>query len=131
MSAPKTGTIGWMDLTVANAPAVRDFYKAVVGWDVTPVSMGDYEDYCMVPPGGGDPVAGVCHARGANEGIPPVWMAYIIVEDLDKSLASCSEHGGSIVFGPKKYGDQGAWCAVRDPAGAVFALFQPRSGEPG
>jgi predicted enzyme related to lactoylglutathione lyase len=25
------GKIGWIDMTVENAPAVRDFYKAVVG----------------------------------------------------------------------------------------------------
>jgi predicted enzyme related to lactoylglutathione lyase len=26
------GKIGWIDMTVEDAPGVRDFYKAVVGW---------------------------------------------------------------------------------------------------
>ncbi len=28
----EVGTVGWMDLTVPDAPALRDFYSAVVGW---------------------------------------------------------------------------------------------------
>ena len=29
---PEPGTIAWADLTVADAPAVRDFYATVAGW---------------------------------------------------------------------------------------------------
>lgn len=36
-----------MDLTVADAPAVRDFYAAVAGWTPAEVPMGGYSDYCM------------------------------------------------------------------------------------
>jgi len=30
-SEPKMGTVGWIDLTVADATAVRDFYSQVAG----------------------------------------------------------------------------------------------------
>ena len=36
----KVGTIRWIDLTVKDCARVRDFYQAVVGWDVDPVDMG-------------------------------------------------------------------------------------------
>ena len=76
--ANKIGTIGWMDLTVDDADAVRNFYSAVVGWEPQDVSMGDYSDYCMAPPkdirADGHPVAGICHRRGANADLPPVWL---------------------------------------------------------
>jgi predicted enzyme related to lactoylglutathione lyase len=39
-----------MDLTVADAPAVRDFYAAVAGWTPAEVPMGEYSDYCMNAP---------------------------------------------------------------------------------
>ena len=29
---PPIGTFGWFDLTVDDAPRVRDFYREVVGW---------------------------------------------------------------------------------------------------
>ena len=69
-------------MSVEDAPAVRDFYKAVVGWDSEDVSMGDYSDYTMKMPATGEGVSGVCHARGSNAELPPGWLIYIIVEEL-------------------------------------------------
>ena len=73
-SKPEVGAIGWADLTVENAEQVRDFYRVVVGWKVTELSMGDYNDYCMNTPTGRKTVAGVCHARGTNADLPPQWL---------------------------------------------------------
>lgn len=119
---PKVGTIGWIDLTVPDATGVRDFYRDVVGWDTSGVDMGGYEDFNMIPPGG-DPVAGVCHARGGNADLPPAWLIYITVENLDRSIAACESGGGAVVAGPKTMGDA-RYCVIRDPAGAHCALFQ-------
>ena len=121
---PAVGTIGWFDLTVENAEGVRDFYQAVAGWIHEPVNMGDYSDYSMLPPGASDPVAGVCHKRGENAGLPSQWLMYIIVEDVDQSITACREMGGEVVAGPKSMGDA-RYCVIRDPAGAVCALYQP------
>jgi hypothetical protein len=40
VTRPRVGTVGWFDLTVADADRVRDFYKAVVGWTTSAVPMG-------------------------------------------------------------------------------------------
>jgi hypothetical protein len=64
------GGIGWHDLTVEDAPRIRDFYQVVVGWRAEPLDMGGYDDYVMVQAGTADPVAGICHARGPNATIP-------------------------------------------------------------
>ncbi|HEX7182825.1 MAG TPA: VOC family protein [Thermoanaerobaculia bacterium] len=122
---PEIGSIGWVDLTVENADKVRDFYKEVVGWGTTPVGMGEYSDYCMDEPGSGKSVAGVCHARGTNAGLPPQWLIYITVEDLDRSITRCTDLGGKVIAGPKGMGPQGRYCVIQDPAGAVAALFEP------
>lgn len=124
---PKAGTIGWVDLTVANAPEVRDFYRAVVGWASSEVDMGGYSDFCMHPGPGEPPVAGVCHASGVNAELPPTWLVYITVEDLDESMARCLELGGKVVLGPKESGSAGRYCLIQDPAGALAALFCPNS----
>ena len=121
---PKPGTVGWMDLTVPNAGAVKDFYVAVTGWEPSAVSMGDYEDYCMAPAGSG-PVAGVCHARGANADLPPVWMIYITVANLDASLEQVAALGGKVVKPATGMGGYGRFAVVQDPAGAVSSLFEP------
>lgn len=120
---PEVGTISWTDLTVANAEKVRDFYSAVVGWKFAPVDMGGYSDFNMNTPSG-KTAAGICHARGVNAELPPQWLVYIIVENVDKSAARCVELGGKVIAGPKGMGGQGRYCVIQDPAGAVAALFE-------
>jgi predicted enzyme related to lactoylglutathione lyase len=46
MSEP--GKIGWIDLTVPNAEAVRDLYQHVTGWVPSPVGMGGQGRYAII-----------------------------------------------------------------------------------
>jgi uncharacterized protein len=127
MSEEQTaGRIGWVDLTVEDAPRVRDFYQSVVGWNVEACDMGGYSDFTMLVPATGEPVAGVCHARGVNAGLPPVWMVYFTVDDVDASAARTAELGGEVLVAPKDMGSYGRYAVVRDPAGAVAALFESK-----
>ena len=125
----ETGAVGWFDLTVSDAETVRDFYSKVVGWSVEPVDMGEYSDFNMCLPGSGEPVGGVCHARGSNAGLPPVWLLYVNVDDLDSSIEACKSLGGSVVAGPFSMGEHGRYGIVKDPAGAAIGLFEPASRE--
>lgn len=117
------GSIGWHDLTVRDAGKVRDFYAKVVGWKAEPVDMGKYDDYCMVPPKGKAPAAGVCHKRGANADMPAQWMMYIVVADLDAALRRTKKLGGKQLTNVRAAGD-GTFAVIRDPAGAVCGLYQ-------
>lgn len=126
---PKIGAIGWFDLTVDDAEQVRDFYKEVVGWRHQDISMGDYSDYAMLRPEDGEGVAGVCHNRGSNQGLPPQWLIYVTVADLAHSLARCEALGGEVVQPRRDMGAYGAMAVVRDPAGACMALMEPPAPE--
>jgi len=42
------GTVAWADLSVTDVPRVRNFCEAVLGWQASPVGMGDYDDYNMI-----------------------------------------------------------------------------------
>ncbi|HEX7707070.1 MAG TPA: VOC family protein [Thermoanaerobaculia bacterium] len=118
------GTIAWADLTVENAEDVRDFYTRVVGWGSEGVDMGGYSDFCMTSPEGGPPVAGICHARKGNAGLPAVWLMYVTVTDIDTSVAACEELGGRLLSPIRSYGEGARYCVIEDPAGAALALFQ-------
>ena len=123
MSDNTVGTVGWMDMTTTDAVGISDFYADVVGFENAPTDMGGYEDFTLIAPATGSPVAGVCHARGSNENFPSGWLPYFIVSDLDKSLERCHELGGETIIEPRAYGD-GRYCVVRDPAGTATALYQ-------
>ena len=105
-----------------DAEALRDFYASVVGWKAQPVRMGDYADFNMIADG--QPVAGVCHARGLNADLPAQWLIYITVDDLEHSIEECQRLGGTVIATPRGLGG-GRFCVIRDPAGAVCALYQP------
>ena len=128
MSDTPPGAIGWVDLTVPDAPAIRDFYAAVAGWQSAPVDMGGYDDFTMISPATGNPVAGVCHARGQNADLPPQWLIYITVEDVAAAAARAIGLGATLVTGTPEAGPEGGYCVLRDPAGAVFALYQAPAG---
>ncbi|MEJ2503253.1 MAG: VOC family protein [Gemmatimonadota bacterium] len=125
-AAPPVGSVGWRDLTVEDAEAIRDFYRSVVGWSAEDVSMGEYADYTMVA-ADGTPTAGVCHARGGNADLPPSWLVYVVVDDVAAAVREAEARGGAVVSPARTVG--GARMAViRDPAGAVLALYQPPEG---
>ena len=124
---PPVGSIGWFDLTVPNADQVRDFYAAVVGWKWTALDMNGYSDYCMNLPSTGDTVAGICHTRAVNASMPPHWLLYITVANLEQSLKHVEELGGKAIVPIRGHAGQGRFVVIQDPAGAVVALYEAAS----
>jgi hypothetical protein len=131
-SGKLVGAVSWLDLTVSNAPEIRDFYVSVVGWTAEGLNMGGYEDFCMNLSGSSGStratVAGICHARGPNADLPPQWLAYVNVRDLDESLAQCRKLGGKEIGPVRKMGSEARYCVIQDPAGAVLALVEHAQG---
>ncbi|MGB3227792.1 MAG: VOC family protein [Saprospiraceae bacterium] len=118
------GSFSWADLTVENATEIKDFYASVIGYTITEMDMGGYSDYCMNSPDDNQTKSGICHARGGNKDIPPMWLVYFYVADLDASLEILKQKGGEILSGPKSYGGGARYAIIKDPAGACCALFQ-------
>lgn len=85
--------------------------------------MGDYEDFSMLV-ADGECVAGICHGRGGNAGLPSQWLMYVNVDNLDQSLQRVRKGGGEIVAGPRTMPGYGRYAVIRDPAGSVCALFE-------
>jgi len=109
-------------MTAGNAPELRDFYAAVVGWAYDEVSMGDYSDYSMKTEEG-EVVSGICHAKGSNAELPSGWLVYITVEDIEASVAACEKLGGAVLVPVRSLGGA-RFCVIRDPGGATAALYQ-------
>jgi uncharacterized protein len=131
-TTPLPGTIGWIDLPHANA--VRDFYSDVTGWAPVTVGMGDYRDSCMNA-ANGQSVAGICHARGDNASLRPVWIVYIVVANPDTALQRCEARNGKVLGTPRSFGGDSRFCVIhsmihsviQDPSGAIAALYESRS----
>ncbi|MEP0356478.1 VOC family protein [Paraglaciecola sp.] len=123
MSKAEVGSITWRDLTVDNASNVASFYRSVVGWRSLPISMGDYDDYVMQTPSDDSGVAGICHAKGPNAGLPAQWLMYVKVANLDESLKQVTIQGGKALTEVKKLSDISNYAVIEDPAGAVCVIY--------
>ncbi len=117
------GKVGWVDISVKDAPRLREFYEKVVGWKSTTLRCGDVDDFCMNLPSGDMTVAGICHALGDNAKLPPQWLVYVNVASVAASVAEVLRLGGKVIDGPRKMGERD-FCCIQDPAGAFMALIQ-------
>lgn len=112
----------WHDLTVDNPGQSLAFYEALFGGSSIPVSMGDYNDYCLTNEDG-EVLGGLCHARGGNADLPPVWLIYFPVLSLDDAMSTAKANGGALISGPHKAGNV-RYAVVSDPSGAAFTLSE-------
>ena len=125
MNKPKNGQLYWSDITVDNPAEVKEFYKKIFGWQEIEVPMKDgdesYVDYGMaVDPS--TPAGGICHNKGKNKGIPPQWISYFYIEDVEKALQNCIELGGELLKENCKKDGTLSFIIVKDPQGAVFGM---------
>jgi predicted enzyme related to lactoylglutathione lyase len=109
------GRISWLTLVVSDVSTTCRFYEQVVGWSTAPAGVdGGFE---MRRPDGVS-AAEICHARGDNEGIPPVLILSLPVEDFEESLRLVREGGGDIIKGST----EARHAVIRDPVGVCIAL---------
>lgn len=120
-----TGYIARLDLAVAEAASIGDFYRDVVGWSLRPVQTEDgggaFTDYVLLG-ADGRPAANLVHARGANRGLPPVWRISLPVGDLDESLRRVRSGGGEVLHVAQGTDGAARSAVVRDPIGVCFGL---------
>lgn len=117
------GDMAWIDLSVKNATEVKEFYQQVIGWKSESISMGEYDDYAMSSPESGETISGICHAQGVNNDLPPAWLPYFLVENIDQSVAQVIANGGELVTEIKSMGDD-RYAVIKDPSGAACAIYQ-------
>lgn len=121
----KLGQFYWTDLTVNDPKKLKEFYKKLFNWQEIGIPMQDgkeeYEDYVMTIENE-TPAGGICNNKGVNRGIPPQWIPYFFVPDVQESLSICLKLGGTLVIDSKKPDGTLNYVIVKDPQGAVFGM---------
>lgn len=120
---PKMGEFCWNELATPNLQVAKDFYGKVFGWEFIDHDMGEMV-YTMIKRDGKE-FGGIWSIpKDQAEEIPPHWMAYILVENVDKSLETAAKQGGTIVKPAANISDYGRFAIITDPTGAHVALWQ-------
>ncbi|MEQ1568574.1 MAG: VOC family protein [Myxococcota bacterium] len=112
--------IGWVELWARDAPAVLPFYVEVLGLttDVRSMRNGGYH----VLYADGQQVAGVMNSP--NPTVPPMWLPYLTVDDVDSAGARATQHGGTLASEWMTVPGVGRFGVVLDRQRAALALLQ-------
>lgn len=120
---PPMGSFVWQELVTPDPGRASAFFGALLGWTFREVDMGENGMYTIATNEGRD-LAGMMKMEGpAWDGIPPHWMAYIVVPDVDASAAKVEELGGKVCVPPFDIPTVGRICVINDPTGATVSLL--------
>ena len=108
------GALSWNDLVAPDPAPAQPFYGDLFGWEFEDVGGGAY----WIVRNRGATNGGMMPLEGAH----PAWLPYFAVEDLDATVARVGELGGTTLA--RSAVPAGRIATVRDPAGAVFAMFE-------
>ena len=119
--------------------AAKQFYTQLFGWDVQDFPIGPNETYSIFKRGGQDTGAAyTMQAEQRQQGVPPNWVVYVAVDNVDQMAERVTALGGRVIAPPFDVMDMGRMAVVTDPAGTHFALWQSKThhgtgitGEPG
>ena len=118
------GKFGWNELLTPDVGAARAFYGDLLGWSYTEHRMPDGGIY-VVANLDGQPVAGLFAATGDKfKGVPPHWMGYVTVSDVDGLAGRTASLGGKVLVPPTDRPAVGRFSVITDPTGAEIALMQ-------
>jgi uncharacterized protein len=121
------GTFSFADVMTSDVEGAKSFYTEFFGWSAETLRAGEDSEYTLFSKDGA-PVAGTFALRPEQreQGIPPNWVSYINVDDVDKTTELAREAGGMILVEPNEIADAGRMSVVGDPQGAAVCLWEPR-----
>ena len=123
-----TGTFCWFELATTDQSAAKLFYESLFGWASDDSPMAPGEVYTMFKLGGRDVGAAyTMRAEQRNAGVPPNWMVYVAVDDVDAVASRAAALGGTVMMPGFDVEDFGRMAVIQDPTGAVFSVWQGRS----
>ncbi|MEA3188046.1 MAG: uncharacterized protein QOD99_1876 [Chthoniobacter sp.] len=115
------GKVGWNELVTSDPAAAIQFYTTLFGWE-TEKFPNPENDYTMFKHGG-QAFGGVM--KSPKEGVPTMWTNYVMVEDVDATVAKSTSLGGKTCMPPMDIPMVGRIAVITDPQGAAIGLHQP------
>lgn len=127
MQKPKAGEVSWNELMTTSAKGAAEFYGKLFGWQATPFTppggmAGDHEYNLFKLDPNSMGVGGMMQAPDPK--IPSHWVPYVVVEDIDASLAKATKLGAKTCLPVTSIGEIGRIAVIQDPQGATVGLHE-------
>jgi uncharacterized protein len=117
------GTFCWNELATRDPDVAQRFWSGLLGWEFETIDAGPV-DYWTIRDG--DQPNGGMHRMGDEmpADVPPHWLVYFAVDGVDAAAETVESAGGRTVLPKTAAGGDNKFGVYRDPAGAVFGLFE-------
>lgn len=115
------GALIWNELSTSDTDAAAAFYSAVLPISPAPSQMPDAQGYTEFNVGG-RAIGGMMDLSSMPPGVPPHWLPYFHVDDVDSIQAAAVRAGGS-VKAPAFDMAAGRMAVLSDPQGGTFAVI--------
>lgn len=119
------GTFSWADCSSTNAPAARQFYLDIMGWEADDQPIGEGMIYTLFNKDG-ETVAGLSQLPPNMGEMPSAWNQYVTVDDIDAIPDRVRQLGGKVIEEPFDVMENGRMMLLQDPEGAFLALWQAK-----
>lgn len=116
------GDFIWYELITPDPDAAQAFYGPLLGWTFKTMDAGDI-DYRLAGTTETD-VAGIMRMPSDSGDMPPCWLGYVGVDDVDAMAASIARGGGAIHMEPWDIPGVGRMAFVADAQGALFYVMK-------
>lgn len=123
----EVGRMVWHDLMSTDVEKAKRFYAELFGWELEIWKPGEM-DYAMITAGG--KMHGGFQSLDPAHGVPSHWVGYVLVDDLDGTVASAEQNGGAIHVQPTQIPEVGRFAVIGDPQGAIVCAFTPEGEAP-
>jgi predicted enzyme related to lactoylglutathione lyase len=122
--ANKHGDFIWYELLTSDPDAAAAFYGPLVGWSFEPAGQEgmDYRVFSK-----GSEGIGGCMKRPEGAPMPPMWLGYVGVDDVDECVAGIRAAGGQVHMEPQDIPGVGRFAFVADPQGVSFYVMRGAS----
>ncbi|HVT05709.1 MAG TPA: VOC family protein [Thermoanaerobaculia bacterium] len=127
VNAPMPGHFCWIELATSDPVAAKKFYADVFEWAVHENDMGEMGVYYIFRKNDRDVAAmyGLMPDQKA-QGVPPNWLTYVGVVSADDTVGKALGLGATALAPPFDVLDFGRMSVLKDPQGAVFALWEAK-----
>ena len=126
METTPHGIFHWNELLTDNVETAKTFFADTVGWTYTGMPMAPDGGTYWVAMMGDRPVGGIMPMQGiVPEGVPPHWMSYLCVDDIDTRLKGVEKAGGKIVRAAFDVPSVGRIAIIMDASGAALGWITP------
>lgn len=119
------GRFVWFEHLSNDEARAAGFYGETVGWKTQSMPMPQGA-YTMIV-AGENTIAG--YSKPPKDGIPPHWVSYVSVEDVDATAKKVIANGGKALMDAFDIPGVGRMQPVADPFGAAFFLFHGAEGD--